>query len=164
VRSEATVAGTKKTPEGPLDASRLRVAIVVATFNDEITSRLREGARECLAKHGVPDESVLEQRVPGAFELALAAQVLARSGSYDAIIALGCVVRGDTPHFEYVSQAATYGLQRVALDTGVPVAFGVLTTEDFAQAEARAGGEHGNKGFDAAQTAIEMALFVRASR
>jgi 6,7-dimethyl-8-ribityllumazine synthase len=103
----------------------------------------------------------LEQRVPGAFELALAAQVLARSGSYDAIIALGCIIRGGTPHFEYVSQAATYGLQRVALDTGVPVAFGVLTTEDFAQAEARAGGEHGNKGFDAAQSAIEMALLLR---
>ena len=155
------MAGTKKTPEAPLDASGLRVAIVVATFNDEITSRLLEGARECLAKNNVPDASVTEQRVPGAFELPLAAQVLARSGDYDAIVALGCVVRGDTPHFEYVSQGATYGLQRVALDTGVPIGFGVLTTDDAAQAEARAGGEHGNKGFDAAQTALEMALLLR---
>ncbi len=155
------MAGAKKTPEAPLDASGLRVAIVVATFNDEITARLLEGARECLKKNNVPADSVTEQRVPGAFELPLAAQLLARSGDYDAIVALGCVVRGDTPHFEYVSQAATYGLQRVALDTGVPVAFGVLTTDDFAQAEARAGGEHGNKGFDAAQTAIEMALLMK---
>ena len=158
------MAGTKKTPDAPLDASGLRVAIVVATFNDEITSRLLEGARECLTKNNVPDGSITEQRVPGAFELALAAQVLARTGNYDAIVALGCVVRGDTPHFEYVSQASTYGLQRVALDTGVPVAFGVLTTDDFAQAEARAGGEDGNKGFDAAQTAIEMALLLRELR
>jgi 6,7-dimethyl-8-ribityllumazine synthase len=155
------VAGKRKTPEAPLDASGLRIAIVVAAFNDEITSRLLEGARECLAKNGVPDSAVTVQRVPGAFELALAAQVLASRGSYDAIVALGCVIRGGTPHFEYVSQAATYGLQRVALDTGVPVTFGVLTTDDFAQAEARAGGEHGNKGFDAAQTAIEMALLIR---
>ncbi|MFY9586125.1 MAG: 6,7-dimethyl-8-ribityllumazine synthase [Actinomycetota bacterium] len=158
------MAGTKKTPEAPLDASSLRVGIVVATFNDEITARLLEGARECLAKNNVPDAAITEQRVPGAFELALAAQVLARSGDVDAIVALGCVVRGDTPHFEYVSQAATYGLQRVSLGTGIPVAFGVLTTDDFAQAEARAGGEHGNKGFDAAQTAIEMALLLRERR
>ena len=158
------MAGSKKSPDAPLDASALRIAVVVATFNDDITLRLLEGARECLAKHGVPDSSVVEQRVPGAFELPLAAQVLARSGSHDAIVALGCVIRGDTPHFEYVSQAATYGLQRVALDTGVPVAFGVLTTDDLAQAEARAGGEHGNKGFDAAQTAIEMALLLPKNR
>ena len=155
------MAGTKKTPDSPLDASGLRIAIVVATFNEEITSRLLEGARECLKKNNVRDDAITEQRVPGAFELAQAAQVLARRGDIDAIVALGCVVRGDTPHFEYVSQAATYGLQKVALETGVPVAFGVLTTDDFAQAEARAGGEHGNKGFDAAQTAIEMALLLR---
>ena len=157
------MAGTKKTPEGPLDASGLRFAIVVAEFNAEITERLLEGARECLAKNGVPHDQVTVQRVPGAFELPLAAQGLARSGSHDAIVALGCVVRGDTPHFEYVSQAATHGLQRVALDTGIPVSFGVLTTENVAQAEARAGGEHGNKGFDAAQAAVEMALMQRAA-
>ncbi|TMK20695.1 MAG: 6,7-dimethyl-8-ribityllumazine synthase [Actinobacteria bacterium] len=157
------MAGSKKTPEAPLDASGLRIAIVVAEFNARITERLLEGARECLAKDGVPDEAVVVVRVPGSFELPLAAQILAGRG-VDAIVALGCVVRGDTPHFEYVSQAATYGLQRVALDTGVPVAFGVLTTEDFAQAEARAGGAEGNKGSDAAQTAIEMALLLRSTK
>jgi 6,7-dimethyl-8-ribityllumazine synthase len=158
------VAGTRKTPETPFDASGLRFAIVVATFNDEITNRLLDGARECLAKHCVPDDSLTVRRVPGAFELPLAAQVLARSGAYDAVVALGCVIRGGTPHFEYISQATTYGLQRVALDTGVPVAFGVLTTDDVAQAEARAGGAEGNKGFDAAQTAVEMALLVGEER
>ena len=158
------MAGTRKTPESPLDASRLRFAIVVATFNEEITNRLLEGAHECFAKHAVPDGSLTIRRVPGAFELPLAAQVLARSGGYDAVVALGCVIRGGTPHFEYNSQATTYGLQRVALDTGVPVAFGVLTTDDIAQAEARSGGAEGNKGFDAAQTAVEMALLIRETR
>ena len=156
------MAGSRKTPEAPLDASGLRFAIVVAEFNGEITQRLLEGAREALAKNGVPEGSVDVNRVPGAFELALAAKVLARSGNYDAIIALGCVIRGGTPHFEYVSQAATYGLQRAALDTEVPVAFGLLTTDDLEQAQARAGGEHGNKGSDAAQTAVEMALLFRS--
>ena len=155
------MAGRKKNPEGALDASGLRFAIVVAEFNGDVTSRLLEGARECFAKHGVPDSSVAVHRVPGAFELPLAAQMLAGTGSCSAIVALGCVIRGDTPHFEYVSSAAAEGLQRVALDTGVPVAFGVLTTEDRAQADARAGGAVGNKGFDAAQTAIEMALLAR---
>jgi 6,7-dimethyl-8-ribityllumazine synthase len=158
------LAGRKKTPEGPLDASRLRFAVVVASFNEEITGRMLEGAQECFAKHGVPNGSVEVQWVPGSFELPLAAQLLARSGSYDGIVALGCVVRGDTPHFEYVSQAATHGLMRVALDAGLPVAFGLLTTDDFPQAEARAGGAHGNKGFDAAQTAIEMAVLAAGLR
>jgi len=154
------VAGTRKTPEAPLDASGLRFAIVVAEFNAAITERLLEGAVECFAKNGVPEGSVEVRRVPGAFELPLAARLLAATKSYDAIVALGCVIRGDTPHFDYVSQAATHGLLRVSLDSGIPVAFGVLTTDDLAQAEARAGGEHGNKGFDSAQTAVEMALFV----
>lgn len=155
------MAGTKRSPDAPLDASGLRFAVVVAEFNARITERLLEGAQKRLAEAGAPDSSVDLQWVPGSFELPLAAQMLARSGSYDAIIALGCVVRGETPHFDYVCQAATYGLQQVALDTGVPVAFGVLTTEDFPQAEARAGGTHGNKGSDAAETAIEMALLRR---
>jgi 6,7-dimethyl-8-ribityllumazine synthase len=142
----------------------LRFAVVVAEFNASITERLLDGALECFAKHGVPENTVEALRVPGAFELPLAAQSLARSGDYDAIVALGCVIRGETPHFEYVSQAATHGLLRVTLDTGVPVAFGVLTTEDLTQAEARAGGAHGNKGFDAAQTAVEMALFLRTPK
>jgi 6,7-dimethyl-8-ribityllumazine synthase len=157
------VAGSRRNPEAPLDASGLRFAIVVAEFNATITERLLEGALECFAKQGVPEGSIEVHRVPGAFELPFASQTLAASGNYDAIVALGCVIRGETPHFEYVSQAATDGLLRVTLDTGLPVAFGVLTTEDLAQAEARAGGEHGNKGFDAAQTAVEMALFVRGT-
>jgi len=156
------LAGRKKAPETGLDASGLRIAIVAARFNSEITIRLLDGARECLAKYGVPDDAVVW--VPGSFELPLGAQMLAQSGRYDAIVALGCVVRGETAHFEYVCRAATDGLQRVTLDTGVPVAFGVLTTEDFAQAEARAGGASGNKGFDAAQTAIEMANLARDLR
>lgn len=155
------MAGRRKTPDAPLDASGLRVAVVVAEFNGDITERLLEGARECLAKNGVPDDQVTVVHVPGAFELALGAQALA--ATHDAVIALGCVIRGGTPHFDYVCQAATYGLQRVALDTGTPVAFGVLTTDDREQADERAGGALGNKGFDAAQTAVEMALMVRAA-
>jgi 6,7-dimethyl-8-ribityllumazine synthase len=152
------VAGRKTRPEGPLDASGLRFGVVVAAFHEDVTARLLEGARTCLAKHGVPDDAVEVVRVPGSFELPLAAQALARSGRVHAVVALGCVIRGETAHFEHVARAAVDGLQRVALDTGVPVALGVLTTDDRAQAEARAGGVHGNKGFDAAQSAVEMAL------
>ena len=155
------MAGRKTTPDAPLDASGLRFGVVVARFNAEITERLLEGARKCFAEHGLPDDAVTVAWVPGAFELPLAAQAMIGVGGYDGVVALGCVVRGGTPHFEYVCQAATYGLQRVALDTGVPIAFGVLTTDDFAQAEARAGGAEGNKGHDAAQSVIEMALLRR---
>lgn len=140
-----------------LDARGLTFAIVVARFNGTITAKLLEGAREALEKSGATSHRVFH--VPGAFELPLAAMKLARRGGFDAIIALGAVVRGETPHFEYVAREAARGLQRVALDTGVPVAFGVLTTDTLEQAEARAGGDKGNKGFDAAMTAIEMARF-----
>ena len=150
------MAGSRKTPDASLDASGFRFAVVVAEFHGDITERLLEGALGCLEKNGVSDDHVTLVRVPGAFELPLAAQTLA--SSHDAVIALGCVIRGGTPHFDYVCQAATYGLQRVALDTGKPVAFGVLTTDDREQAEERAGGALGNKGFDAAQTAVEMAV------
>jgi 6,7-dimethyl-8-ribityllumazine synthase len=135
----------------------MRFGVVVARFNAEITERLLEGAMKCFAEHGVAADRVEVVWVPGAFELPLASQTMIGKGGYQGVVALGCVVRGGTPHFEYVCQAATYGLQRVALDTGVPVGFGVLTTDDFAQAEARAGGAVGNKGYDAAQTVIEMA-------
>ena len=139
----------------------MRFATIVARFNAEITERLLDGARECFADHGVTDDRLEITWVPGAFELPLAAMMSARSSSIDAVVALGCVVRGDTPHFDYVCQAAAYGLQRVGLDTGIPIAFGVLTTDDFDQAKARAGGALGNKGYDAAQTAIEMAVLAR---
>ena len=155
------MAGRKRSPDAPLDASGLTFGIVAAEFNAEITEALLDGARKCFAEHGVADDSVGVAWVPGAFELALGAQMLIGSGSYDGIVALGCVVRGGTPHFEYVCRAATDGLQRVALDAGIPVAFGVLTTDDFEQARARAGGVEGNKGYDAAQSAIQMALLRR---
>lgn len=140
-----------------LDARGLTFAIVVARFNGTITEKLLEGAREALQKAGAANPQVFH--VPGAFELPLAAMKLARRGGFSAIIALGAVIRGETPHFDYVASEAARGLQRVALDTGVPVAFGVLTTDTQEQAEARAGGPAGNKGFDAAMTAIEMARF-----
>ena len=140
-----------------LDATGLRFAIIVARFNTAITERLLEGAQEALKKTGASTQEVF--RVPGAFELPFAAKKLAGGGDFDAIIALGCVIRGDTPHFDYVAGECARGIQQVALETGVPVAFGVLTTDTPAQAEARAGGEAGNKGFDAAMTAVEMARF-----
>ena len=141
-----------------LDATGLRFAIVVARFNSGITGKLLEGAREALTKAGATDVAVFY--VPGAFELPLAVHRLAHS--YNAIIALGAVIRGETPHFEYVAGAAANGLQQVALETGTPVSFGVLTTNTLAEAEARAGGKHGNKGYDAAMTAIEMSRFGKA--
>ncbi|SRR5712691_7523351 len=143
--------------EWKADARGLRFAIVVARFNRKITEKLLEGAREALERAGA--DSVEVVRVPGAFELPLAAQRLARQSVYHAIIALGAVVRGETPHFDYVAGEAARGLQQAALENNVPIAFGVLTTDTYEQAEARAGGAHGNKGYDAAMTAVEMARF-----
>lgn len=140
------------------DATGLRFAIVVARFNSEITEKLLQGAREALAKAHADHHDVF--RVPGAFELPLAAKMLAHTHRYHGVIALGAVIRGDTPHFDYVAGAAARGLQDAALQTGIPVAFGVLTTDTLAQAESRTGGADGNKGFDAAMTAIEMARFA----
>ena len=146
-------------PSIPITApSDARFAIVWSRFNRDVVRSLLDGARTCLADHGVPPEAVYVAEVPGAWELSHAASRLARSGSFDAVIALGAVVRGGTPHFDYVCEGATQGLLRVMLDTGVPIAFGVLTTDDLRQALDRAGGTHGNKGSDAALTAIEMVL------
>ncbi|MCU1336017.1 MAG: ribH [Bryobacterales bacterium] len=141
------------------DARGLKFAIVVARFNSGITSKLLDGAREALSKAGADAVEVFD--VPGAFELPLAAKRLARGG-YSGIIALGAVIRGETPHFDYVAGEAARGLQQVALECNIPVAFGVLTTDTMEQAAARAGGEYGNKGYDAAMTAIEMAQFCKA--
>ncbi len=149
---------SRETLSWSVDARGLKFAVIVARFNSGITEKLLEGAREALTKAGASGIEVFN--VPGAFELPLAAQKLAKS--YDAIIALGAVIRGETPHFDYVAGAAANGLQQVALETGTPVSFGVLTTDTLVQAEARAGGEHGNKGYDAAMTAIEMAQFGKA--
>ncbi len=140
------------------DASGLRFAVVVARFNSAITEKLLEGAEEALTKAGAAHRDVF--RVPGAFELPLAAKMLANTHRYHGVIALGAVIRGGTPHFDYVAGEAARGLQDAALGTGVPVAFGVLTTDTVEQAESRAGGADGNKGFDAAMTAIEMARFA----
>ena len=140
-----------------LDASDLRLAIVVARFNSGITEKLLAGAREALekARSAAPDVFY----VPGSFELPLAAKMLIHTHRYHAIIALGAVIRGGTPHFDYVAGETARGLQQVAIETGIPVSFGVLTTDTLADAESRAGGNNGNKGFDAAMTAIEMARF-----
>jgi 6,7-dimethyl-8-ribityllumazine synthase len=141
------------------DARGLTFAVVVARFNRAVTGRLLEGARAALAEAGAADGSVDVFYVPGAFELPLAARRLA-ARPYSAIIALGAVIRGETPHFEFVAAEAARGLQQVAVDTGVPVAFGVLTTDTQEQALARAGGARGNKGYDAALAAVEMARFA----
>jgi 6,7-dimethyl-8-ribityllumazine synthase len=138
------------------DARGLKFAVVVARFNSEVTDKLLTGARQALERASATYEVF---QVPGAFELPLAAKLLAHTHSYHAIVALGAVIRGETPHFDYVAGEAARGLQQVALETGLPVAFGVLTTDGLDQAEARAGGKHGNKGYDAAMSAIEMALF-----
>ncbi|MGB5347963.1 MAG: 6,7-dimethyl-8-ribityllumazine synthase [Polyangiales bacterium] len=138
-----------------------RFAIVWSRFNRAVVGKLLDGAQECLCECGVPDESVYIVEVPGAWELPYAAQQLAQSKRFDAVVALGAVIRGGTPHFDFVSQGTALGLGRVALDTGVPVIFGLLTTDDEAQAFERAGGAHGNKGRDAALTAIEMVILDR---
>jgi 6,7-dimethyl-8-ribityllumazine synthase len=148
-----------KTHQGSLDATSLRIGVIVSRFNEFITEQLSKGALEVLEKHGCSHEDVTFVKVPGAWELPMAARSLAPN--CDAIIALGAVVRGDTPHFEYVAGGAVNGLQRVSLDTGVPIAFGVLTTDNLQQAMDRAGGKSGNKGAEAAEVAIELANLVK---
>jgi 6,7-dimethyl-8-ribityllumazine synthase len=133
-----------------------RIAIVVSRFNDLITERLLAGARSCLADHGVDDSAVDVAWVPGAWELAVAAERLIRHRGSRAVIALGCVIRGDTPHFDFVAGAAAQGLNALSARTGVPIAFGVLTTDTMDQALARAGGKAGNKGWEAALATLEM--------
>lgn len=149
------------THEGRLDASGLRFAIVVSRFNETITRSLLEGARDCLRRHGADERTLAVAWVPGAFEIPLAAQRLARSGQFDAVICLGAVIRGATAHFEHVAGQAAAGVARVALDTGIPVTFGILTTDTIEQAVERAGTKAGNKGFDAALSAIEMVNLLR---
>jgi 6,7-dimethyl-8-ribityllumazine synthase len=137
----------------PALAKGLKVAVVVARFNEKITGKLLDGAKDALTEAAALDVYT----VPGAYELPFAAMRI--SEQYDAIVALGAVIRGETPHFDYVAGECASGLQRVMLETGVPIAFGVLTTDTMEQAEARAGGDYGNKGYDAAMTAVEMARF-----
>ena len=147
--------------EGMLDGAGLRVGLVASRFNDLITRRLLDGALDGLTRHGVDAGDVTVAWVPGAFELPLVASRLAASGRFDAIIALGAVIRGDTGHYEHVAGQTASGIARVALDTGLPVVFGVLTTDTIEQAIERAGSKAGNKGFEAAATAIETADLLR---
>ncbi|NMD69981.1 6,7-dimethyl-8-ribityllumazine synthase [Bacillus sp. DNRA2] len=147
----------KKIIEGNLIGTGLRVAIVVSRFNEFITGRLLSGAEDALNRHGVDEGDVTVAWVPGAFEIPLAAKKLAESGRYDAVIALGTVIRGATPHFDYVNSEVAKGVANTALQSGVPVIFGVLTTDTIEQAIERAGTKAGNKGWDAATSAIEMA-------
>ena len=151
-----------RTFQGSLDAAHLRIGIVMSRFNEFITEQLAKGAFDVLKKRGCLDQNIRLVKVPGAWELPIAAKALA--SRCDAIVALGAVVRGDTPHFEYVAGGAADGLQKVSLETGVPIAFGVLTTDDMQQAMDRAGGKSGNKGCEAAEAAIELANLLKQLR
>jgi 6,7-dimethyl-8-ribityllumazine synthase len=141
---------------GSARAGGQRIGIVVSRFNDLITDRLLAGARACLLDHGAADDDIITAWVPGAWELPLAAQQLITARDCSAVIALGCVIRGDTPHFDFVAGAAATGLASLSANTGVPVAFGVLTTDTMEQALSRAGGKAGNKGWEAALAVLEM--------
>lgn len=147
--------------EGNLIGNGLKVGIVAARFNEFIVSKLISGAEDGLQRHGVSCNDIDLVWVPGAFELPLAAKKMAKSGTYDAVICLGAVIRGSTPHFDYVSAEVSKGVANVSLDSEVPVVFGVLTTDSIEQAIERAGTKAGNKGFDAASTAIEMANLLK---
>ena len=143
--------------EGSLDGRRLRVAVVASRFNETISRRLLDGALDGLRRHGVADEEISVAWVPGAFELPATARRFAASGEVDAVVCVGAVIRGETPHFDYVAGHAATGIGRASVETGIPIIFGVLTTEDGEQAAARAGGKVGTKGYEAAEAAIEMA-------
>lgn len=148
-------------PQGEYDVGDARFAIAAARFNHDVVDRLLRGALETFALHGVDASRITVVRVPGAFELPLVARALARRPEVEAVIALGCVIRGDTPHFDYVCSESARGIGQVSLDLDRPIIFGVLTTDTQAQADARAGGEHGNKGEEAALAALEMTTLLR---
>src|SRR3972149_6401020 len=148
--------------EGRLGAEGFRFAIIVSRFNDFISARLAEGAIDTLKRHGADEGQISLVKVPGAFETPLVAKRLAGSGRYDAVICLGAVIRGATPHFDYVAAEVSKGIAHISLDTGIPVMFGVITADNIEQAIERAGTKVGNKGFDAAVGAIEMANLMRA--
>jgi 6,7-dimethyl-8-ribityllumazine synthase len=147
--------------EGDLLGKDLKIGVVVARFNEFITGKLLSGAKDALSRHGVVDENIDVAWVPGSFEIPLIAQKMAGSKKYDAVICLGTVIRGATPHFEYIASEVAKGVAKVGLDTGIPVLFGVITADTLEQAIERAGTKSGNKGFDAAVGAIEMANLMR---
>ena len=147
--------------EGNLIAKGLKFGIVVTRFNSFISDRLLEGAKDALRRSGAKDENCSVVRVPGAFEIPLAVKKMVKSGQYDAIICLGCIIRGATPHYAYIATEVTKGIASLSLESEIPVAFGVLTTDTIEQAIERAGTKIGNKGFDAAMSAIEMANLLK---
>lgn len=147
--------------EGHLDASGIRFAVVVSRFNDMICGRLLDGCRDALVRHGAAADAITVVRAPGSWELPQVASRLAGSGRFDAVVALGALVRGETPHFDHIASAASKGLADAGIASGVPVVFGVLTTDTMEQAIDRAGGKAGNKGWDAALAAIEMVRLYR---
>jgi len=148
--------------EGQLVADGLKFGIVASRFNEFITNKLLEGAVDALKRHGVADADIAVAWVPGAFEIPMVAKKMAETGSYDAIICVGAVIRGSTPHFDYVAAEVSKGVAQVGLKTGVPTIFGVITTENIEQAIERAGTKSGNKGFEAAEGAIEMANLLKS--
>jgi len=148
--------------EGKISAEGFRFAIIVSRFNDFISSKLMEGAMDALKRHGADEKQVSLIKVPGAFEIPLTAKKLAEGGKYNAIICLGAVIRGSTPHFDYVAAEVSKGIAHVALESKIPVTFGVLTTDNLEQAIERAGSKSGNKGWDAAVSAMEMANLFNA--
>ncbi len=150
-----------RTIEGKLDAKGLKMAVIASRFNDFITSKLVEGAMDCLLRHGAAESDITVIRVPGSFEIPLAAKKASAAGSYDAVICLGALIRGQTPHFDFIASEATKGIAQVSLEAGIPITFGVITADTLDQAVDRAGAKSGNKGFEAALGAIEMADLMK---
>ena len=150
-----------KTFEGELQAKGLKFAIIVSRFNDFIGSKLLDGAVDALVRHGASDQNIDVIKVPGAYEIPLAAKKVASNKKHDAVICLGAIIRGATPHFDYVAAEASKGIAQASLDSGIPIAFGVLTTDTIEQAVERAGTKSGNKGWDCAMVAIEMAQLFK---
>ena len=148
--------------EGKLSAAGLRFALIVSRFNDFIVARLQDGAIDAIVRHGGDEKNIEIIKVPGAFEIPLIAKKAAKSGKFDAVICLGAVIRGSTPHFDYVAAEVSKGIATVGLETEVPITFGVLTTDNIEQAIERAGSKSGNKGWDAAASAIEMVSLLKA--
>ncbi|MGB9619293.1 MAG: 6,7-dimethyl-8-ribityllumazine synthase [Armatimonadota bacterium] len=151
-----------RTYEGQLTAQGIRFGIVASRFNEFITRKMLDGALDALRRHGADDDMIEVAWVPGAFEIPLTAKTMAQSGSYDAVICIGAVIRGSTPHFDYIAAEVTKGIAQAGMSTGVPVIYGVITTDTIEQAIERAGTKAGNKGYDAAESAIEMVNLLRS--
>jgi len=147
--------------EGELQAKGLKFGIVISRFNEFITSKLLDGAKDALVRHGAKEDDIDVAKVPGSFEIPMIAKKMAAKGVYNAIICLGTVIRGATPHFEYISAEVSKGIASASMETGVPIAFGIITCDTIEQAVERAGTKSGNKGWDAAMTAIEMAQLLK---